>query len=107
MSNKTLITIICIAAIIFILALIWVFTKSSVKESISAAPFQAAFIEMAAAQNDPISKYLYTERFIPFDSPQSCLQKCDNEVDTSFGLTDTYGDERKQLCYAQCHNDSY
>lgn len=31
-----------------------------VKERISPDPFRAAFMEMAAAQNDPLSRYLYS-----------------------------------------------
>ena len=104
MSDKTscswlLCTIISLLLIITIVCL----CSASKPEPISIAdPFRAAFIDLASAQNDPVSHYMYSEFF---DLDRSCMGKCDAEVNSSFGLTDTYGDERKQLCYAQCQSN--
>jgi hypothetical protein len=43
--------------IVLVLSLILNF---KVKERISPDPFRAALMEMAAAQNDPLSRYLYS-----------------------------------------------
>ena len=97
--TSTIILVACLS--IITLAIIYYTTQT--KETISPDPFRAAMIEMSAAQNDPISRYLYSNE--PY-SYSSCMQQCDNRVDSSFGLTDTYGDERKQLCYVQCQEQN-
>lgn len=45
--------------LLIIVAIILLLSLTIVKETISPDPFRAAFIEMAAAQNDPLSRYMY------------------------------------------------
>ncbi len=43
-----------------IVLIVSLFLTFKPRETISPDPFRAAFIEMAAAQNDPLSRYLYS-----------------------------------------------
>lgn len=49
-----------IILIVVILLLGLALIKSKIKERISPDPWRAAFMEMAAAKNDPLSRYLYS-----------------------------------------------